>query len=116
MPLQVRNKAGETVALAEQPLARGGEAEVYEVPQYPKAVVKLYHPNVLNKREAALKEKIEVMASDPRLAAFKENKALSWPLFAVYDTEGRWRGYAMRKVDRRAQRRGEAVHRRGQAR
>lgn len=98
MAIQVHNQAGETVTLADAPLASGGEANVYVVPQYPSVVVKLYHQRVLDKHAEALRQKIEVMASNARFAAFKGDDALSWPRFAVYDAQGRWCGYAMRKV------------------
>jgi DNA-binding helix-hairpin-helix protein with protein kinase domain len=98
MSLIVRNRAGENVQLADTPIAQGGEAAVYGVPDHPGAVVKLYHPHVLQKRGETLPAKIEAMCTDPRLAQFKQDKKLAWPIFPVWDAEGRWRGYAMRKV------------------
>ena len=47
MTLTVLSPAGERVQLNPQPLAQGGEARVHEVPAFPRAVVKLYHPEVL---------------------------------------------------------------------
>ncbi len=94
----VRNPQGEAVQLSAEPLASGGEAAVYEVPRYPKAVVKCFHNDVLAKRGTMLQKKLEAMSRDTNLAALKQNKALSWPLFAVYDEQGKWRGYAMCKA------------------
>lgn len=94
----VRNSQGETVQLAAEPLARGGEAEVYAVPSHPNAVVKLYHREALARRGATLQKKIEAMSRDAALAPCKQEPALSWPLFGVFDELGAWRGYAMRKV------------------
>lgn len=98
MSLIVLNPTGEPVQLAAEPLARGGEAEVYEVPRYPNAVVKLYYPDALTSRGNTLQEKIEAICRDNNLAVLKHDKALSWPLFAVYDEQQKWRGYAMRKA------------------
>lgn len=98
MALVVRNQAGETVTLRDEPLARGGEAEVFEVPQYPKAVVKIYHPSVLAKRGDHLQRKIEAMSQAPAFQPLKQESSLSWPLFSVFDESGKWRGYAMRRV------------------
>jgi DNA-binding helix-hairpin-helix protein with protein kinase domain len=85
------------VQLSDKPLASGGEAAVYTVPQYPNVVVKLYNDRVLNERRTALTEKIEALCQ-PTFDAFKKHPALSWPRFSVFDDQGRWRGYAMRRV------------------
>ena len=98
MTLTVLSPAGERVQLNPQPLAQGGEARVHEVPAFPRAVVKLYHPEVLASRGDALRQKIEAMSTDPKLASLKKNPHLAWPLFGVRDAQGHWRGYAMRRV------------------
>ena len=58
MNILVQTAHGERVHLSASPLAQGGEAAVYEVPQYPNAVVKLYHPQVLAARQDTLRVKI----------------------------------------------------------
>lgn len=98
MCMTVRTIRGESVRLSDTALAQGGEAAVYEVPQHPNAVVKIYHPQVLAKRRDGLREKIEAMCNDPALARFKQHPGLAWPLFSVFDEQKRWRGYAMRKA------------------
>lgn len=98
MSLTVRNTAGESVQLSDTPFAQGGEAAVHAVPRFPSVVVKLYHPQVLQKRSDALRAKIEAMSSDPKLASLKQHPGLAWPRFAVFDASGQWRGYAMRKA------------------
>lgn len=99
MAIKVRNRQNETVTLAEQPLARGGEAEIYEVPKFPNAVVKLYHKEVLQKRGDVLQAKIDTITSDANLALLKQHDRLAWPLFSVFDDEqGHWVGYAMRRA------------------
>ncbi len=98
MTIVVKNSAGETVQLADAPIARGGEAEVYNVPLVPRAVVKLYHPRVLEQRGETLRKKIDTIASAPTLTALKQHPRLAWPIFTVFDTSGTWRGYAMRKA------------------
>lgn len=98
MSITVRNAAGESVQLSDTPFAQGGEAAVYSVPRFPGVVVKLYHPQVLQKRSSTLRAKIEAMSTDPHLAGFKQRPELAWPRFSVFDECGQWRGYAMRKA------------------
>lgn len=98
MAILVRNRRNETVTLAEQPLARGGEAEVYAVPSVPNAVVKLYHKDVVKKRGSELQAKIDAITMDEKLASLKQHENLAWPLFSVFDEQGHWVGYAMRKA------------------
>jgi len=99
MNIAVRNAAGEAVSLSATPLAQGGEAAVHTVCQYPNVVVKLYHPQVLQKRAGVLREKIEAMTREPKLERLKQHTGLSWPRFSVFDDQGQWRGYAMRKAE-----------------
>lgn len=99
MTFTVRNTAGESVQLSDTPFAQGGEAAVHAVPRYPGVVVKLYHPQVLQKRTDTLRTKIGAMCSDPQFAHLKQHPGLAWPRFLVFDERGRWRGYAMRKAD-----------------
>lgn len=98
MTLTVRNLAGDSVLLSDEPFAQGGEAAVHAVPRFPGVVVKLYHPQVLQKRADTLHAKIEAMCSDPQLARLKQHPGLAWPCFPVFDERGQWRGYAMRKA------------------
>lgn len=96
--LTVTNPLGHSVALGE-PLAQGGEGCVHPVPSYPLVVVKLYHESVLARRGTLLRPKIEAMAGDPCFAGLKRARHLAWPQFSVFDDSGRWRGYAMRRVE-----------------
>ena len=77
MSLTVRNAAGESVQLSDIPFAQGGEAVVHAVPRFPGVVVKLYHPQVLQKRCDTLRAKIEAMSSDPKLAGLKQHPGLA---------------------------------------
>jgi len=61
--------------------------------------VKLYHPAILRRRGSDLQTKIAAMCGDPRLAALRELRTVSWPSFPVKDVDGRWVGYAMRKAE-----------------
>lgn len=101
MTLSVRDAAGNSVLLADEPFAQGGEAAIHTVLQHPNVVVKLYHPRILEKRADALQTKIEAMVTDPRLAHFKQHQSLAWPRLLVFDGQpgGQWRGYAMRRAD-----------------
>lgn len=98
MSFTVCNVAGESVQLSGTPFAQGGEAAVHAVPKFPDVVVKLYHPQVLQKRSDTLRAKIKAMSSDPKLASLKQHPGLAWPRFSVFDERGQWRGYAMRKA------------------
>lgn len=98
MTLMVQNASGESVQLSATPFAQGGEAAVYDVPQYPNVVVKLYHPDVLAKRCNSLHTKIEAMIANPGLAHFKQHPGVAWPRFSVFDQQKQWRGYAMKKA------------------
>jgi DNA-binding helix-hairpin-helix protein with protein kinase domain len=98
MSITLRDPAGKSVQLSDTPFAQGGEAAVYDVPQFPNVVVKHYHKQVLENRANTLRAKIEAMTSDPVLNRFKQHPALAWPRFSVVDERGQWRGYAMRKA------------------
>lgn len=98
MTITVRNLSGAAVQLSETPFAQGGEAAVHTVPQHLNVVVKLYHPQVLEKRADALRAKVEVMSTDAQFAHLKKHPSLAWPQFSVIDDHGKWRGYAMRKA------------------
>ena len=98
MTINVRNHTGETVQLANAPLARGGEAEIYAVPQFSKAVVKLYYPAILHERGITLHQKIDAITGTPDLTPIKTNHRLAWPLFSVFDERDQWRGYAMSRA------------------
>lgn len=75
-------------------LARGGEGAVY-LAERPDVVVKIYHPDILQKRGKSFAEKIEAMVEIKETFRGK----LCWPSVLVFDASGTWQGYAMRKVD-----------------
>lgn len=101
MTFKVHNADNAEVQLSDNPIASGGEASVYAVKKWDRVVVKIYHDQVLAKREKELRRKIDAMSTDQKFSKFKkdENYGLSWPHFAVYDDHGRWRGYAMRRAN-----------------
>ncbi|MCE5361471.1 MAG: hypothetical protein JJ714_10990 [Acidithiobacillus sp.] len=97
MSLIVRDPTGSPVQLSEKPLAQGGEAAVYSVPQHSNVVVKIYHDRVLEKRGDKLEAKIKALCNST-FQPFQKHNGLSWPRFPVLDDRGNWRGYAMRKA------------------
>lgn len=99
MSLAVRSPTGESVSLSETPFAQGGEAVVYTVPRFPNAVVKLYHPQILEKRGGSLRTKINAMAGESKLAGFRQRTGVAWPKFSVFDERDQWCGYAMSKAN-----------------
>lgn len=84
-----------TVQLVGDEIARGGEGSVYPLKARQDIVVKLYHLETLDKRGATLREKVDQMIGlRPQFATLP----LAWPALAIYDRDGRWRGYAMRRL------------------
>ncbi|MBE0508234.1 MAG: kinase [Marinospirillum sp.] len=73
-------------------LAKGGEGEVYPLANRKDVLVKLYHPEQLQKRGAELEKKVEAMRAVSQL---RQQKGVSWPLISAYDANQRWIGYAM---------------------
>jgi DNA-binding helix-hairpin-helix protein with protein kinase domain len=75
-------------------LARGGEGAVYPLSRRPDILVKIYHPEKLDKDGECLKKKIEAMTA---LRANFENTALCWPRISVCREGDNWVGYAMKR-------------------
>lgn len=75
-------------------LARGGEGAVYPLKKRPEILVKIYHPEKLNKDGRYLEEKIEEMV---KLKAHFKHAALCYPLISIYDEHHKWVGYAMKR-------------------
>jgi DNA-binding helix-hairpin-helix protein with protein kinase domain len=75
-------------------LARGGEGAVYPLASRPEILVKVYHPDKLDKDGQYLEEKIEAMV---QLKSQFEHSSLCWPRLSVYDEHHRWIGYAMKR-------------------
>lgn len=77
----------------ESVLAKGGEGSVYTLQGRSDVLVKLYHPEVLNKLQPQLQQKIAAMLNNK-----PQNEALlSWPLIDVYNQQQQWIGYAMHR-------------------
>jgi DNA-binding helix-hairpin-helix protein with protein kinase domain len=76
-------------------IARGGEGAVYPLASRPSVVVKLYHDDLLLRRGKAQREKVEVMLSIRKDII---DAPLAWPALAVFDKNGTWRGFGMRRV------------------
>jgi DNA-binding helix-hairpin-helix protein with protein kinase domain len=74
--------------------ANGGEGTVYPLASRPDEVlVKIYHNQVLTKLQPALQNKIAAMMQYKP----QDIELLSWPAIAVYNQQGEWIGYAMRR-------------------
>lgn len=74
-------------------LAKGGEGSVYVLQGRNDVLVKLYHPEVLNKLQPQLQQKIAVMLQNKP----QNENLLSWPLIDVYNQQQQWIGYAMHR-------------------
>jgi DNA-binding helix-hairpin-helix protein with protein kinase domain len=92
MHLQVFSRTKEP-ALLTAPVGKGGEATVYTLNDRADVLVKVYHDTVLRKRGTLLQEKVEAMMGLP------VNAPLSWPRMSVFDADGQWVGYAMRRAE-----------------
>lgn len=93
----VFNSLGDPQQIA-QPLAQGGEGQIFPLVNRPEVLIKIYHPEVLIKRQQELPAKIKAMAA---VADQFNNHAVSWPLLPVFDDQQatHWIGYAMRRAE-----------------
>ncbi|KLV01476.1 hypothetical protein ABT56_22070 [Photobacterium aquae] len=95
MSNMVYDMQGTGQPLAEE-LAAGGEGSIYPLLNRPDVVVKKYHQNHIG--DAERMEKVNAL-----IALYRENPCLrtlplAWPQIAVYDSQQRWQGYAMKCV------------------
>ena len=76
-------------------LARGGEGTIYPLTDRADILVKCYHDDILQKNRKTLRDKLQAMVEvHPQFG----NPNLSWPLLSVFNAQGEWIGYAMRRV------------------
>lgn len=73
-------------------LAKGGEAQIYPLKTRPDIVFKGYHQQILSKRGAEFRKKIDLMH---RIEPLRKDKNLCWPLLLSYDDKKSWIGYVM---------------------
>src|SRR5688500_12515869 len=101
--LRMSDGVGPTVALRLEPapLGTGGDGSVYASTSHPELVAKLYHdPD----RDPERRRKLLAMLGtppqlDPIHHAGHRYVQLTWPTHLVEDAEGRFRGYAMPRVE-----------------
>lgn len=87
-----RSEKGKMISLPDKPLRRGGEGVIYEVPDYPEYLAKIYHEG---KRTRERFEKIQVMLKRPPDAHCSKHLAVAWPSELVYDSNGSPVGFLM---------------------
>jgi len=77
--------------------AKGGEGSIYPLLHRSNILVKIYHPEIIQKRGHFLQEKVEAMCKLGKEDnnALRNNRCLSWPLISVFDEKKQWIGYAM---------------------
>ncbi len=90
-------KEGGSFLLTSQPLARGGEAGIYEVPQRPRLVAKVYH-QATAEHAAKVAAMIAAPPADPM--AGTGHVSIAWPTDRLLDAAGRFLGYVMPRVDK----------------
>lgn len=75
----------------------GGEGIVYEISSAPDLVAKIYHPQILQKRQSELEKKL------PLMTALADNLLLNntaWPQGTLYDKKTkRLTGFVMKKIE-----------------
>ena len=76
-------------------LARGGEGSIYPLTDRADILVKCYHDDILQKNRKTLRDKLQAMVEVHQQFG---NPNLSWPLLSVFNGQGEWIGYAMRRV------------------
>ena len=76
-------------------LARGGEGTIYPLTDRADILVKCYHDDILQKNRKTLRNKLQAMVEVHQRFG---NPNLSWPLLSVFNAQGEWIGYAMRRV------------------
>lgn len=76
-------------------LARGGEGTIYPLTDRADILVKCYHDDILHKNRKTLRDKLQAMVEVHQQFG---NPNLSWPLLSVFNAQGEWIGYAMRRV------------------
>ncbi|MFQ2529050.1 hypothetical protein ACK30K_16780 [Aeromonas caviae] len=97
---QVFDATGRAVALGPL-LASGGEGSVYPLAGRPDVLVKLYHPARLAQSGGRLQAKIEAAIILRQRIPELSQLPLAWPQLAVFDSQGNWLGYAMRRAQGR---------------
>ena len=76
-------------------LARGGEGTIYPLTDRADILIKCYHDDILQKNRKTLRDKLQAMVEVHQRFG---NPNLSWPLLSVFNAQGEWIGYAMRRV------------------
>ena len=90
--MDVFDPKGNPQKLGNDPIARGGEGEIYALPDMQGVVVKIYHENKLRDYPADFSQKIEKMVM---VKEKLEELDVCWPLLSVYDAKKKWIGYGM---------------------
>lgn len=85
---------GRQYALAASPLKAGGEGSIYTISGDSSLLAKVYHPNILDQE---LEEKLKTMYQNP--PAQEVLSQIAWPVDILYDGQGRFCGFLMRKLN-----------------
>src|SRR5438105_1315591 len=97
-PMRVTlEKDGATVNLDDQPLARGGEAGVFAVPDHAALLAKVYHQPTPEQADK-LAAMIAAPPADP--TAKQGHASIAWPMQRLLGEDGRCVGFVMPRVER----------------
>src|SRR5580704_1291221 len=92
-------KDGVTIPLDGEPLARGGEAVVWPLPDHPTLLAKVYHDPTPEQAD-----KLAAMIANPPddPTAKQGHTSIAWPTQRLFDAdaEGRCVGFVMSRVDK----------------
>ncbi|NEO24909.1 hypothetical protein [Moorena sp. SIO4A5] len=76
-------------------IGSGGQGNVFILHENPNIVVKVFDPNKLQKEGKELREKITTQI---KMSDLIKEPYLTWPQIEVFDHQGKWVGYAMKRA------------------
>jgi serine/threonine protein kinase len=94
MTMICKGVTGKKYILGQKPFADGGEGVIYDVTNADKKVAKIYHADRLSHE---LEKKLIVMVNNP--PGSKVLNQVAWPLDILYDSNNRFCGFVMPKLD-----------------
>lgn len=77
-------------------IGSGGQGEVYILKDDPRIAVKLFHKDQILQKGQQPSEKIHIQTKNKDLIACPD---LTWPQIDIFNRNGAWVGYAMKKAD-----------------
>lgn len=76
-------------------IGSGGQGDVFALYENPSIVVKVFYPDKLSQDNHALREKVKAQI---QMGDLIKEPFLTWPQISVFDQQGEWIGYAMKRA------------------